>query len=331
MMRGKKILLGLTALAFSTFPCARARADDAADTATARMLGGDGVLLADAGDCPQAIDKLRRAETLHHAPTTAARLGECEITVGRLVEGTERLYRVLREPLGDGASPAWVLAVARARDVLQQTLPRIPTIRVAVVAPAGARFAVTLDGEPLPEATLGSDRPADPRAHRVQVTADGFLTATTEFSLTDGEAKRLSLRLEPDPNAKSMPSPQRSMPAHESALRSNGGGGFGPAIAVAVGAGVLGLAAGVGGGIYVATRSDDLSKSCSSSKICPDSKQSEISSAKTWATISTIGFAVAAGGLGTAAILLLAGHKESGGPSATAEIGPAYVGLSGRF
>src|SRR5262245_6301690 len=100
--RGALTLIGVLTFAAS------ASADDAADTATARALGVEGVTLADAGRCSEAIDKLARAERLHHAPTTATRLGECEIEVGKLVAGSERLQRVVREPLAGNAHPAFV-------------------------------------------------------------------------------------------------------------------------------------------------------------------------------------------------------------------------------
>src|SRR5579871_3544383 len=76
------------------------RADDSAEnTAAARSLGIQGVQLADAGKCPEAIEKLQRAETLHHAPTILGRLGECQVNVGLIVEGTENLNSVVREQL----------------------------------------------------------------------------------------------------------------------------------------------------------------------------------------------------------------------------------------
>src|SRR5450432_1100557 len=73
--------------------------DSAENTAAARTLGSEGVQLADAGKCPEAIERLTRAEALHHAPTILGRLGECQVNVGSVVEGTENLNRVVREQL----------------------------------------------------------------------------------------------------------------------------------------------------------------------------------------------------------------------------------------
>src|SRR6478736_303751 len=77
-----------------------ARAEDAsaAETATARALAVDGLKLAQANNCADAVPKLERAEKLYHSTMVATRLGECYVSVGRLVEGTEILRKALREP-----------------------------------------------------------------------------------------------------------------------------------------------------------------------------------------------------------------------------------------
>src|SRR5579859_5498883 len=64
----------------------RAEEVGAADIGAARALAVEGIKLADAGKCREAIDKLARAERLHHAPTILVRLGECRAATGRIVE-----------------------------------------------------------------------------------------------------------------------------------------------------------------------------------------------------------------------------------------------------
>jgi hypothetical protein len=309
-----------------------ARADEAADIAAARILGEDGLALADAGSCDKAIEKLDRAERLRHAPTTAGRLGECEIQLGRLVAGTEHLRRITREALAPTAPPIFVDAVARARGLLEQTLPRIPVLRISVKAPAGARFVVTVDGDPVPDAVVDNDRPADPGPHTIRVTAYGFIGAPRTVILNEGETKIVSLQLDPDPHAVLLGPPPLPVgdvgESHASSGQSTAG-------FVALGIGAVGLAAGIGGGIVVALESADLSSSCGPSRVCPPDKQSEIGSAKTWATVSTTGFIVAGVGLGTGLVLLLTRHRESRGLSSRVELapvlGPTYVGVTGGF
>jgi hypothetical protein len=310
-----------------------ARADDASDTAAARLLGEDGLALADAGNCEKAAEKLERADKLHHAPTTAGRLGECEIHLGKIVAGTERLHRLLRESLPENAPPIFVEAVARARGVLEQTLPRIPMLRVSLKMRPGTKATVTVDGDVLSDALLDNDRPADPGSHVVRATAPGFVPSTKSVTLAESETKTVSLDLEPDPHALVIRTPE--LAPVDTPPQAHTGGSFAPAI-VALTIGGLGLATGVAAGAVVAAKSSDLASACGPTKACPSDKQSEISNAKTWATVSTAGFIVAGAGVATGLVLLLARRGEDPPPaSAKAEltpvVGPTYLGIAGGF
>src|SRR5260221_7360062 len=85
----------------------------AADTSSARALGQEGVRLADAGNCAEAVDKLAKAERIFHAPTLLDRLGEGQVQLGKLVAGTEHLNPAARPKPGP-SSPA-AAAPARGR------------------------------------------------------------------------------------------------------------------------------------------------------------------------------------------------------------------------
>ena len=103
------MLAAACAGALSLSPRSAPAADEepnAAETAAARTMALEGIRLADAGRCEEAIEKLSRAEKLHHAPIVLGRLGECQIVEGKLVDGTETLRKVLREALPANASPA---------------------------------------------------------------------------------------------------------------------------------------------------------------------------------------------------------------------------------
>src|SRR5580658_9733307 len=144
--------------------------EDQANVAAARELGIQGVRLADGGDCNGAMDRLVRAEQLHHAPTTAERLAECQIKLGKLVDGTEGLRRVIREVLPPSAPRAFFAAQERANALLAEARPKIAELKIAVAAPTDADFSVTIDGIPLPRANLNVNRPIDPGEHVVEAT-----------------------------------------------------------------------------------------------------------------------------------------------------------------
>jgi hypothetical protein len=316
--------MALSALLFS----ARAHGDEAGDTATARALGVEGITLADGGRCREAVEKLERAEKLHHAPTTAAWLGECEIELGKLVVGTERLQRVVHEP--PGGSPAFAAAVLRAHKRLDEVLPRIPTLRIAVSAPAGAKVTVTIDGEPVPDVAVDTPRPVDPGPHTVQAAARGFFTSSVTTSLVEGQARSVSLELRPDPNAPA------AAPAGTAERTARAGGSFmrAPTL-VAFGLGALGLGVGIAAGAAAAGRSAALTSGCDANKVCPPALQSDIDAGKRWSTISKIGFIGSGVAVATGVVLLLstdaARTERRAGAVVHPVVGAGYAGLNGAF
>lgn len=318
-----------------------ARADStAAETAAARTLGQDGIMLADQGKCAQAIEKLDRAEKLRHAPTTAVRLGECEINTGKVIAGTERLQRLIREGLPNNPPKSFVSAMERAQKVLDAGLPKIASLRVTLKAPKDAKPSVTVDDEPMKDALVGTDSPVDPGPHVVTAKATGFLTATEKIELKDGETRGITLTLQADPNYKPEPPPKpitspTTPPTGNppvNADTSSQGTSYLPWIAFGVGA--VGLGVGAVTGIIVAGKKSDLDAGCQADGRCPPSQQSTLDSANTMATVSTIGFIVGGLGVATGIVLLVTKPGSSTGsakPGARPIVGVGYAGVGGTF
>jgi hypothetical protein len=323
--------------------------DSSANRAAARELGIQGVLLAEKGKCGDAIEKLERAEKLFHAPTTLERLGECKVEVGRIVDGTEDLQRVVKEDLPPGAPAAFTAAKTRAAGVIKKATPRIAHLRVHINAPSGTSASVMMDGNSFPDAALDGDRPVDPGTHSLAATADGMIKAETTVSLADAESKAIELKLVPDPNAtkptqippppqqaadqpkpdddhnKHPPPPPPPSPSHVPAY-------------IAFGVGVAGVGVGAVTGVLALGKKSSLDTACGPTKTgCPSTSQSDIDSAKTFGTVSTIGFIV--GGVGVAAgiVLLLTEGSSSnatatvGSVHVTPDIGAGFVGAHGSF
>ena len=191
-------------IAFTLAVTGPARAQEepsATDVAAARALGQEGVKLADAGNCQDAIDRLSRAEKIFHAPTTLARLGECQVQVGRIVEGTENLNKVVRETLPPNAPAPFVQAQERAKVVLAEAKPKIAKLKIAVAGPSDVTWTVTIDGEAIPLANLEANRPMDPGEHVVEASAPGYKTARAKVTLPPGGSDSVALSLGVDPNA----------------------------------------------------------------------------------------------------------------------------------
>jgi hypothetical protein len=288
--------------------------------AAARALGQEGVKLADAGNCQDAVDKLGRAEKIFHAPTTLARLGECQVQNGKIVEGTENLNRVSRENLSATAPAAFKDAQERARKVLADAKPRIAKLKIAVAAPAGTPLLVKVDGETVPVANLNTNRPTDPGDHVIEASAPGFKTASAKVRLGEGAQDSVALTLEIDPNApkpaaEPQPAPLGSTP-EPAPLRSKT-----PALA-AFGVGAVGVGVGAVFGVLALGKKGDLDSACKA-KVCGSAQQDTIDSGKSFATVSTIGFVVGAVGIGVGTALLLTGGSSA--PAASAAQNPLRV------
>ncbi len=274
----------------------------AADVTMARQLGNKGLELAQSGDCAAAVDPLSRSEAMHHAPTTLTILGECNIRLGKLVEGAEQLTRVVRENLDPLGPRSFQVAQERARTRLEETRPRIPKVRL-VVRGAAPNAALTLrfDGDSIPVASLGLDRPVDPGAHHVEVSAHGYTTAAGDLTVREGETRELSLELAPlaEPESQlstATPEGTESSPGKASkalAMGSRQPHNRVPAY-VAVGIGGAGIAAGAAFGLVTLSKTSSLDKRCPTRSTCPASAQSDIDLSKMTAWTSTIAFGVGA-------------------------------------
>jgi hypothetical protein len=306
----------------------------------ARQLGNEGIELAGTGDCAAAVDPLSRSEAMHHAPTTLVILAECHITLGKLVQGAEELTRVVRENLDAQAPPSFRTAQDRARARLEETRPRIPKLRLVVHGVAGnAALTVLFDGEPIPVASLGLDRPVDPGRHRVEVSASGYNQASGEVTLQEGETQALSLELLRLPHSDSAPSTNTSGRASDKAALLHEPRSRTPAY-IALGIGAAGIAAGTVFGIVTLSKTSSLDKLCPTRSTCPASAQPEIDTSKTTALTSTISMGI--GGAALLAGLYFAFRGRGSEPAATADkaaasptlrpwIGFGSAGFDGSF
>ncbi len=269
------------------------------DIAAARSLGTDGVKLAESGDCKGAIPKLQAAEKLFHAPTTADRLGECQIGVGQLVAGTETLNRVVREVLAPNAPPAFKAAQQRAQTALAAAQPNIAQLKIHVDGAPPDQVTVTVDDEKVPSVLFDSNRPTDPGTHQVKATATGFADATQSVQLSAGGSGAVTLTLTANAGAAPVPAAvpatalatpgaapaQRSEPAPESRGHSRAL----PIVLLAVGG--AGLVVGTAFGVVALGTKSSLDSACTN-KTCPSSSQSNINALTTQAWVSNIGFGV---------------------------------------
>ena len=317
--------------------------DDAAETAAARTLAVDGVKLAQAEQCGEAIEKLDRAEKLKHSPIVLRYLGECQIKVGRWVEGSESLRKLLREPLPEGATPALEQAYDSATATLRDVKPRIPSMKITVNAPHEAELKLRVDGKDTPSSVIGVALPADPGDHSIEVTAPGFLKASSQLRLAPSGTATVALELRRDPSApvaakaavvaaSPAAAPLPAAPPEETAPPPHGSR-TGRALAyVSYGVAAVGLGVGIAFGTSASHDEQALRTTCPN-HVCPPDQQGALDFAKTKGTISTIGFALAGGSAALGTILLFTSadpspKKNAALPKRTASFKPhAAIGF----
>ncbi len=355
-VRGRAVLALLFAAALADSAPARGDAEHPTDDekASARVLGGEGVDLATRGECAGAVDKLAAAEALVHTPATAAALAQCEIHLGKLIAGTERLIRLLSEPLAPNAPRAVVDARHAAQSALDAAQLRIAKLRVHVDRPAGSAglpdaLEVSVDGRALSPALLDNDLPVDPGPHHVTARQDGLTSASADLALTDGEARAVSLALAAAPTPPAGPggpaglapagagAPGEPPPGAASSTPAEGntpGTSRKTAALVAYTVGGAGVFLGTAFGIAAIVGKSTLDSECPA-KICPASAQPDITTMHTDAIFSTVGWGLAVAGAAVGTVLLLTGHA-AGDPRAAivdvrAWLGPGSAALYGRF
>jgi hypothetical protein len=348
--RGSKIVLSALVLALTgVAPVARAEEDpSAAETAAARALAVDGMKLAKAGQCREAVDKLERAEKLRHSPIVLARLGECYVNIGKLVQGTEALRKFLREPLPPDANATLKEAYDHAQAVIQETKGNIAGLTIAVTGAEKGKVTLTVDGVEVPSTLVGVEMPVDPGEHVIEVSGAAYLKSSARAKLAPGEKQSISIDVKPDPDAAKQKSeepagpraPASALPPSENrapattvnmtAPPPQESSGNSKALAyVSYGVGALGIGAGILFGRSAMQDKDQLEAQCPG-KVCPPDQEDRLNSAKTKGLVSTIGFGVGAAGAVLGTVLLVTSSGSSSSSSAASSAPPTALRLRPR-
>lgn len=297
--------------------------------AAARALAVEGVKLAQADRCEEAIDKLERAEQLRHSAIVLSQLGECYIAQGRFVEGAEAMRSVIREGEPENPSEAMKKAHAQARTLLETAKAKIASLTITLEAPPGAQAEVTVDGQAVPAALVGAVRPTDPGEHTIEAKAPGLLPARRRITLAPGETDAVTLALVVDPAAQEQTSAAAAAP--EAAQPNRGAATAPPPKAasaspnylpayIAWGAGTAALAVGVAFGWVAMDQKSDLDRVCPNQR-CPPEQSARLDAAKTNGAISSVAFGVGIGAAALGGVLFfLASGDEDQPPSAASAL-----------
>jgi hypothetical protein len=288
------------------------------DFATARNLYKDGKDLRAAGDLKGAYEKLKAAHALGHTPLTGIELARTEVQLGMIVEAREVCLGVARMPVESDETERSAEARTSAAALAEELKPRIASVRIHVVLQHDAAQAiVTVDGISIPSAALDQPRMVNPGHHVVTAHVEGAATVTRTFDVSEGKEGAVELA-PPSPAKQEKPQPQGE--THHARLGGLIVGGL-----VVTG---VGLFLGVAGGLYAMEKT----LACPQNQ-CPPSEWQSLDDARAAATLSTIGFAVAGGGVVLLVIGLLThtSPKETSRVRVMPHIGFGELGVRGAF
>ena len=290
----------------------------AADKETARGMMNEGRAARDKGDLKAALKAFAAADSLMHVPSTGLELAKAQVAVGQLVEARDTALRVTRIPAQTGEPAPFKTARDAASTLNDELVGRIPSLTIDVKnVPDGMSATATIDGAEVPSEVLGHPRKLNP-GHHVIVAKAGTADGKQEIDIAEKETKEVSIELPAQGAAPPPPTGDEAKPEGEQPTESSGGGnkllifgGFGLA-----GAGVV---AGSVTGLLAMSKASSVkgSSNCQNQNgttICNSGADSDISSGKSMATISTVSFIVA----GVGAAIGVVGFFVGGGDSAPA-------------
>ncbi|MEM1029446.1 MAG: hypothetical protein AAGN82_03805 [Myxococcota bacterium] len=278
----------------------------------------------------EALQAFEGADAIMGVPVTALAVAEALAATGKLILARDRLLTVARSQpvLRDGAEPEpYARARERAAVLAQELAVRIPSVRVEVLDAGGrdvtAQADVQIGTRTLSPAQRGLPQRIDPGEVRVRAEVDGRAVTPRDIDVDESEHHVVSL-LAPVEDA--LPPP---------------GGGPHPLVWIGIATGAAGAVfGGIFGGAALA-KSSSLSARCGDDGLCPDAAAAdEIDDMNRFATLSTVGFAVAGAGavLGVVGIVLSfdagaeADEDDGGGASAARlRLSPSGASVGWRF
>jgi hypothetical protein len=306
----------------------------------ARELAAQGADAFQKGDYARASDLYRRAYALLPAPTLSLRQARALEKQGKLVEAVEAYVRTTRTRLDAGSPDAFRQSVASAEEELAKLRPRVPKLEIVLEGGDATATQVKLDGRPLKTALIGVAQPVNPGAHEIEGIAQGK-SGKVSVTIAEAQTKRVTLKLEDDPNAampapdaETEPSPEPTPPPASTAVRADSGSAFPHATLgwVSLGVGAVGLGTGVVTGLMAADKHSSAEDGCPDGQCAAGSSAADdLESFRSLRTISTIGYAVGVVGVAAGVTLLLTAPSKPERGHVTPYLGPASAGVTGRF
>jgi len=268
----------------------------AAQKETARAWLREGYELLEQKQFAPALERFSAAYRLVRVPTTGLAVAQAQASLGQWVEANATAMEVINMPSQPGEPEVFGRARDDARALLDRLRGAVPSVSVDVV-PREARAQVSIDGAAMPAVEAMSIK-LNPGEHRLLVTAAGYAPQERGFRLAAGENQQLSVTLVAgdDMGLAGAPvsvgagmSADASAPAPPPAAEDDPGSGARARGLIALGVGgVAALTGSVTGILAFSTKPD-----CPQN-LCAADQRDDADASKTYGTIATVSFGVAA-------------------------------------
>lgn len=156
-------------------------------TALARTLFEEGVLLADEGDWVGAADRFGRAYTLKPTPGIAFNWASALVELDKLIEAEDLLRKIVREPAADAQIKR------QSEQMLESIEKNLARVRVRVVGDDDQLTSLLVDGTVWPRAAWNVTSPINPGRHALVLKVGDVETTRTELTLHAGDSRELVL------------------------------------------------------------------------------------------------------------------------------------------
>jgi len=337
---------------------APAAPQSAQDRASARVMAEEADKKMTSGDFAGAVDSFSKAYAFVPAPTIKVARAHAYLKLGKLIEAQQDLLDAARSDAQPGEPASWADARHKALTEADAITPRLPLLILGVTGAPVDRLTLTVDGQPIAVATLGSPRAVNPGAHAVRAEEPGYLPAEQSVTVAEGERKTITFALSsvpgvapvpepapvtappfqppvsppptgsppppppPPPPAEPGPSPMMQTPP-PSPNNTVSTLGF-------IGTGVFGAAA-IGTGVGALVLAGNVKGQCVGN-VCPTSSKGDADTSSTLGNVSTVAFVLAAGCLVLGIVTHHSAPRQTGS-RATFDLlfGPGSVGAVGRF
>ncbi|MEZ4313138.1 MAG: hypothetical protein R3F14_34385 [Polyangiaceae bacterium] len=245
------LTITLLALALHTSPAFADSAPPASpeDIALAEKAFNEGIELAQAGNCKEAIVKLELSQKIDPASGTALNLGRCYEMLGR----TASAYGAYSQSAGLARIKVNDKIRGEAEQAMTALAPSLSNLelRLAPNTTAPEGLSITIDGKAISTAALGTGVPVDPGTRVVEASAPGKKTFKTSVVIA---AKPGNTALE-IPGLEDAPAAPATNPKGMST------GALAATVSLA-GLGAVMLGVGIGFGV------DSMDKNSASKKLC---------------------------------------------------------------